>query len=162
MKSILDPYLRSYFNTNFNTKLHLHSDLTSRRLSHQSACFSLPASLNSDVFLPSVWQSLGLILCGSQRSRAGDSLFFQPPVAHISWQLLGNKCLNEIINEACQTSAVGSIRAPPPPVSADPRRTLRSLLHETSSSHTERLDRRHNCWFLSVTVNEQTSRNYTN
>lgn len=70
-------------------------------------------SVSGFLLLPLCSDSLGFetILCGSQSTTAAESLFFQPPVAHLTWQLLDNKCLNEIINESCQTSTVSSIRA---------------------------------------------------
>lgn len=65
--------------------------------------------------------------------RAADPLFPQPPVAAVSWQLLGNKCLNEIINGSCQTSTVSSIRAArSPQTRPGPRHTLRSTDGEWS------------------------------
>lgn len=84
-----------------------------------SSCWVSLLDLNSAAL---VWRPPG-----SRRScvarRAAESLFSQPPVAPISWQLLANKCLNEIINERCQTSTVSSIRAESRPSSSSEHRS---------------------------------------
>lgn len=77
-------------------------------------------------------------VCGVPVARGGfgaaEPLFPQPPVAAVSWQLLGNKCLNDIINGSCQTNTVSSIRAAriPAPTRPGPRHTLRSTDGEWS------------------------------
>lgn len=77
-------------------------------------------------------------VCGVPVARGGfgaaDPLFPQPPVAAVSWQLLGNKCLNEIINGSCQTSTVSSIRAARSPPAPHSPPTPPDLVPDTHSS----------------------------